>query len=407
MLPLLREGDVVFLKKIVNGVIRVDDIVCFRRGSRLVTHRVIYKKKNYVITKGDNNIHADGKIAVTRILGKVDLIKRDNQKISTDALYLFQSSIYFDEIKKILCVFKEKKINYVILKGLPLHLFLEKKHPRRIYADCDILVAKKDRLRATRLMRNEGYHQMDFSLSKGHKKLKNKVVEVSYGKEVGGFMVTFDIHYEAAFLMTQLGSLDYLYPQKLIDGFTTHLLDNKRVVMIENEEFPLLSLEDQIIYLFLHLFHHNLKSAYRYNILNTILQTRYDKDELLRTIKNYKLMNFIYSALALLQKYYPHSEYKELMGKLEVTRSVERYVKRKIIPIKIFDDDERIGGGVKRFLLIFFLSPRPYILRVLTVFNKQVIHSLYWVVMKRIEQTILRKFPFSRGLLKVKYLQTR
>lgn len=398
MRPLLYDGDIVSFNKVKFGSLKTNDIVCFKSNNHLITHRVIYKTGTYLITKGDNNPHSDGKIGPEKILGRVASIRRNGQNLNIDDIYLFQSSIYFEEIKRIAITLTKERIDYVILKGLPLHLFLEKKHPRRIYADCDILVVKKDVLRAIKLLKKENYRSLDFSLSDQHKSLKDKVVEESYGKEVNGLYVVFDIHYEAAFMMTQLGSLNFLYSQELLDKFSKSLLDNKRIVEIEGSKFPLLSLEEQIVYLFLHLFHHNFRGAYRYDILVKILDSKFDKDKLIKTISEYQLANFVYSGLELLKKYYSDKKYEEISNLLEVSESVDTYVREKIIKIKIFDDEDRIGGGVSRFLLLFYLSPRPILLRFLTACNKQVIYSIWWVFINRSRQIILQKFPFLRGL---------
>lgn len=404
MFPLLRDGDVVKIKKIKFEKIRTNDIICFRQKNHLVTHRVVYKTPKYLIAKGDSNPVSDEKVLQRRILGKVSEIKRGGQNLNIEDIYLFQSSIYFGEIKRIVSILSKEKIDFVILKGLPLHMFLEKKHPRRIYADCDILVAKKDAFITKKLFEKENYRPLDFSLSKKHKILKDKVVEESYGKEINGLSVVFDIHYEAAFMMTQLGKLEYLYPQKLLSGFTRSLVDNKRIVQIEGIEFPLLSLEDQIIYLFLHLFHHNFRGGYRYDILVKILGSKFDMQILIKKVAEYRLTNFVYAGLMLLQKYYPNEKYKKLLNKLSVSQTVKRYIEKKVLPTKIFDDEDRVGGGVNRFLLLFCLSPRPILLRLMTVFNKQVIYSIYWVIVKRSVQIILHYFHLLRGLLLSRFL---
>ena len=399
MMPFFRDGDVIKLRKIQFLAIQPNDIVCYQQGKFLVTHRVIYKSDIYLITKGDNNSLSDGKIRPDKILGRVSAIKRDGQNLNIEDIYLFQSSIYFEEIKRIVGILNKEKIDFVLLKGLPLHLFIEKKHPRRIYADCDILVAKKDASKAKEVLVNEGYKSLDFSLSKEHKKLKDKVVEESYGKEINGFPVIFDIHYEAAFMMTQLGSLNTLYPQKLLDEFTKSLLDSKKIVEVEGGKFPLLALEDQVVYLFLHLFHHNFRGAYRYDILVKILGSKFDKSELIQTIEEYKLTNYVYAGLVLLQKYYPDKKYQEIIDLLDVSNIVKKYVKEKIIVTKIFNDEDRVGGGVKRFLLLFYLSPRPILIRFLTIFNKQVIYSIWWVIINKTRQTTLQKSPSMQRII--------
>ena len=44
--------------------------------------------------------------------------------------------------------------------------------------------------------------------------MKDKESELAYYKIINGFMVTFDLHLEVVFMMTQLGRLEALYPQK-------------------------------------------------------------------------------------------------------------------------------------------------------------------------------------------------
>ncbi|MGB9707692.1 MAG: signal peptidase I, partial [Microgenomates group bacterium] len=91
MFPLLQENDIVFFKKIPFSKIKINDIIVFKKNSQLITHRVIYKNKKYLITKGDNNPKSDGKIFSKQIIGKVYQIKRNGQIIKPETLYLIQS----------------------------------------------------------------------------------------------------------------------------------------------------------------------------------------------------------------------------------------------------------------------------------------------------------------------------
>jgi signal peptidase I len=143
MLPILYENDIVYFKKISFSKIKVNDLIVFKMKSKLITHRVVYKTNKYLITKGDNNPASDGKIYPRKILGKVYKIKRNGQTFNPETFYLLQSTNYFQEIVKIKNEFDKKNINYVFLKGLPLHLYFEGSHPQRLYADCDVLVIKK------------------------------------------------------------------------------------------------------------------------------------------------------------------------------------------------------------------------------------------------------------------------
>jgi hypothetical protein len=65
--------------------------------------------------------------------------------------------IWNQEIIKIKRAFEEENIDFVFLKGLPLHLYYEKTHPKRIYADCDVLINKKDFLEAEKIIIKFGY----------------------------------------------------------------------------------------------------------------------------------------------------------------------------------------------------------------------------------------------------------
>jgi len=125
----------------------------------------------------------------------------------------------------------------------------------------------------------------------------------------------------------------------------------------------------------------------------------FDKNKLIHIITEYKLTNFVYPGLMLLNEYYPDEKYQKLFGLLTVSKQVRKYVSKKVLPIRIFDGEERIGAGTKRFLLIFNLSQIPFYIKILTFLNKQVIYSIYWVFVKKTRQFILQKIPFLRPLL--------
>ena len=103
----------------------------------------------------------------------------------------------------------------------------------------------------------------------------------------------------------------------------------------------------------------------------------------------------------LLQKHYPNKKYEEIIRVMEVSSKLKRTIEMKILPTKIFDDEDRIGGGVRRFMLLFYLSPSPITLKIFTFFDKQVLYSVFWVFIAKTRQSILIRFPFSRGLLQV------
>ena len=160
MLPLLRHGDIVFYKKTNLKQACTNDIILVQKNNQAFTHRVIYKTGRYLITKGDNNLESDGRIYPRQIIAKVTQVKRNGKLFNPEDIYLFQSTHYLNEIIKIKQVFEKAGIEYVFLKGLPLHLYFEKTHPRRIYADCDVLLHKKEYIKAKEILEKHKYKEI-------------------------------------------------------------------------------------------------------------------------------------------------------------------------------------------------------------------------------------------------------
>jgi signal peptidase I len=392
MLPILRPNDVVYFKKTPFLKIKVNDLIIFKKKNQLITHRVIYKTKKYLITKGDNNLNFDGKIYPKQILGKVYQIKRNGQIFKPETLYLIQSTYYFSEIVKIKKEFDKENINYVFLKGLPLHLYFEGKHPQRLYADCDVLIDKKDFQKAEEILFSFGYQKADTSLSSFQKKLQDKQVENAYFKTINGFAVVFDLHLEVVFMMTQLGKLEALYPQKLIDDLTEEFLKTKRKIKINNEPFLILDTCYLILYLALHLFHHNFTGAFRYDFLDKVIKkikiSIKSWQEIALIIKKYQLNNFVFPVFFLLKKHYKTSVPPLFIRSIQPINPLTRKLINKLTKINIFNDESRLRAGIKRFLYLFLLSPSPLWKKVLIFFNPQVIFAVFWVVWKRIKNFV-------------------
>ena len=68
----INEGDVVIVK--INSDYNEGDVVTYISGKDFVTHRVIEKNDDYIITKGDNNNTNDNPIDKSLVLGKVTKI---------------------------------------------------------------------------------------------------------------------------------------------------------------------------------------------------------------------------------------------------------------------------------------------------------------------------------------------
>jgi hypothetical protein len=372
MAPIIYPKDGLYIEPALINQLKVNDIVSFQQKKKFITHRIIYKKQNYIITKGDNNLQIDGKIYPSQIIGKVQQIKRSEQIINLESLYLVQSTVYFQEIVKIKNAFEKENINFVFLKGLPLHLYYEKTHPRRIYADCDVLIDEECFQKAEKIINKFGYKKTE---------KKNKQVENNYLKNVNGFNVIFDLHLEPAFLMTQFSGLEALYPQKFINELTEELLKNKKKVKINNEFFFILDTKYLILFLALHLFHHNFRGTFRLDFLNKVIRknrlSTSNWQKITSIINNYQLGNFVYPVFILLQRHYqppiPDSFLKSIKPNFTNFKN-----------LNIFDDESRTEAGINRFKLIFTLSPEPLWKKLLIFLNPAVFWSITWVIWKKL-----------------------
>lgn len=392
MLPILHSGDVVFYWKTAFTKLKINDIVLVQKNKKLFTHRIIYKTKQYLVTKGDNNPESDGKIYPNQIIGKVVKVKRNGKELDPNQIYLLQSSLYFQEILKIKSLFEKRNIDFVYLKGLPLHLFYEKAHPQRIYADCDILISSKAKNMGEKILLMRGYKKVDSNFSDIQTKLQDREIEISFYKIINGFYVVFDIHYEVSFLIVHLGKLEALYPQKLIDKLTKDCLKTRRQIKINGESFPILNTKYLILYLALHFFHHNFQGAFRLEFLDKVMEkSKLDSDlinQLIDIVKTYRLQSFVYPTFVLLKKYYQTPIPQGFLAKIKPRNSLTLKLVNSLISTNIFDDEPRIGAGIRRFKNLFILSPEPLWWKVMIVFNPQVLYTAIWLFWNKIGQII-------------------
>ena len=79
MYPCIKPGDVLEIEPRDIKAIEIGDIVVFRKGNALFSHRAIEKKDDYIITRPDASIlGSDGPVNTKDILGVVSRIKRRN-----------------------------------------------------------------------------------------------------------------------------------------------------------------------------------------------------------------------------------------------------------------------------------------------------------------------------------------
>lgn len=394
MLPLIQADDILYIQKVKYTSLKVNDIIMFSRNNKIKVHRVIYMISKYILTKGDNNIKADGKIYPKQIIGRVYQVKRNEQIINLEDFYLFQSTLYFQEIIKVKKLLDKAKINHLFLKGLPLHLYIEESHPRKIYADCDLLINKEDYLKVEQIFIDNGNTKSDSAYSPIHRLLKDKPTEVSFFKNMNKLPIVFDIHFEPVFLMNQLGKLDALYPQKLINQMTIEFLRTKRIINIQEESFFLLDTRYLILYLTLHFFHHNFRGVFRLEMLDKIIRMELLTPELYlsltRIIMDYRLQNIVYPVFLFLKKYFNTPLPRRFLESIIPSQEKLKYINANILNIKIFDDEPKIDAGRRRFMNIFFLSAEPLYKRILIFIVPAVIYSVIWIYWKGIISQLKR-----------------
>jgi len=407
MYPVLHSGDVIEYKKHSFMSLKVNDIILVKRKGIMMTHRIIYKSKRHLITKGDSNSNSDGKIYPKDIIAKAIYVKRNNQFIPIDQLYLIQSTLYFREIIKIKQAFERKDVDFIFLKGLPLHLYFEGSHPKRIYADCDVLVNKKYFNEAEKILLQSGYQKSDTKISSTQKKLQDKQSEHAYVKMINNMPVVFDLHIEVVFMMTQLGKLEALYPQQLIDRLTAECLQTKKSIKVNGEQFSILNSEFLIFYLALHLFHHNFSGAFRYDFLDKVIrkvchaefisasmttktlkhrEQKFQCKQVQDNIMRFRLQNFVHPVFILLKKYYKTPISQRFFLSIQPVNLLTSKLINQIVKTNIFNDETRIQAGVTRFKYLYYLSPNPWWRKMWVFTNPQVMYTVMWVGWKKMKK---------------------
>lgn len=388
MLPLLRPNDQLFFKAITFKQSKIDDLVLFKQKQAFVVHRVIYKGKDFLISKGDNNLRSDGKVLPAQVIARVIKIKRADEVFGIDDLYLIQSTLYYQEIIKIKRQLEDSGINYVILKGLPLHLYYDKTHPRRLYADCDILIHSPQLSRAEAVLTKYGYRRVRKELSPFLARLRKHEPELVFLKVVKSFHITIDLHQEVVFMMTEFGSLNGLFSSSLLKQLTGNMLKTKCLVRVSNQSFFILAPKQLVIYLTLHLFHHNCRGAFRYAFLDKIIRHYSFSVQEWQAIgiyaKRYMLESFIAPVFAVLRKHYNTPIPDFFVYQLSNINTNKLFRNE----LQIFDDETRIEAGVTRFKNILLLSPQPWYKRVFALFKPVVFFSGLWIFGHKVKEFV-------------------
>lgn len=83
MSPMIRDGDVITVYPSDEKKFRVGDVVAvfYAAYEKLVVHRLIGRKNDFFMVKGDNNAEVDGLVSPDKILGKIQRIERNGKRI--------------------------------------------------------------------------------------------------------------------------------------------------------------------------------------------------------------------------------------------------------------------------------------------------------------------------------------
>jgi hypothetical protein len=276
------------------------------------------------------------------------------------------------------------KIPFIFLKGLPLHLYFGETHPRRIYADCDILIPKTALSKVDRAFKKCGYKKRNTALFDGLKMHEKNKPEISYYKSIHGFVVEFDVHLELVFMMTQTGRLNELYPSRLIASLSNRFIKEKLTISINGESFPIPSQDNLFVYLLLHAFHHNFSGAHRYDFITTVNKNhKLNFKQIAKVVNEYRLNNFVYPSLYILGKYYDFQFPKNFLNEIYPSKSVVEYTKRHVNLKEIVNNRNRISNGELRFINLFYFSPMP-LTRKLEIFSNPLIaRTIIWILMQK------------------------
>lgn len=398
MLPLLYTGDIIEYKRISFPKIRINDIVLTYKGDVFMTHRVTYKTNEYIITRGDNNKKADGKIYPNNIMGKVSRFKRNGAWHTIEEQYIAQSLYYLKEVKKISKKLQINNIPHVFIKGVMTSLKHNGKLPQRIYADCDLLIHREDFRKVRHIFEEAGY---EFLQNQQSVIIKSRDAtpkfEGDFYKMIDTTPVYFDVHLEPVFLMTKVSGMGLLYKDSLRKQLGTHFIEQRDWILFEKgEKYPTCSITDQIIYLALHFFHHNYTDIIRLYFIHELLRTNKKKikwDEFIHTVKQFSLGTYIYPTLLLMKKYFKTSIPTNVMRQLKLYGYKKKIVDFSLRNTDIFSEDTRLRGGVLRFILIFLLSPEPIWKKAFLFIHPDAMISLIWVITQKISAFI---FSFKK-----------
>ena len=355
MAPLIQSNDQIVYRKIKLHQLKVGDIVLYQFQTEWHSHRIIYlcSAKKLLVTKGDNNLKADSPIAYSQLRGLVVGIKRQSKFSDFKTLYQVRGSIFLKEAIALSQKLTAAKVIYVFPKGPFLNLRYEGSFPQQLFLDLDILVSKQNLKTTRQALANLGYKPLEQSKP------------TLFVKRNQGFQVLVDLHHEPHLVLKPVPITQILYPQSLLISFSNDLLKHRQKITIKRQVIYLPEVNYLIIYLALHLFHHNFSGGLRYSMLDRIIRAekasgRLDRSQITAIIKKYQLAKFLQPVFNNLSNYYqtPINFFKKPKSNQHSWQFLNELT--------------RVWAGILRFFNLWYRSPQPFWIRWLLLFHPQI-----------------------------------
>ncbi len=364
MSPLLLSVD----KPIPESIkkLKTDELIIFKQKNKLIFHRLIYISPNQkiIITKGDNNFFPDSPINKSKIIGKVRQIKRQNRIISPSSIYKIQSSLYLKYLNQIVTKLHQQQINFIFLKGIPLHLYINNHIPYRIYADNDLLIHRSDFAKVEKIFTNLGFYPAETTHS----------TQINFIKDTHPFPIVIDLHLEPAISFTKITSLAKLTPTTKL---TKYLFHHLQTFTYQNISYPILDNETLLFYLLLHLFHHNFRGYHRFQLIHNLIIRKpinWQKFQQLTLKLNYQ--SIIYPGLKLIQKLYlPNLSLPYL--KPSIASRLSTLYLLHLPPTYFFITQTRFQAAHQRLLFTLLLAPSSISYKIKQLFSPTTLKNIF------------------------------
>lgn len=82
MLPVIRPGDVLTVRRHRSGELKPGQVVLYSRNGRLTAHRVLKLPLGFVLTQGDSLPTVDPPVKVQEVVGHVVSIQRNGRELN-------------------------------------------------------------------------------------------------------------------------------------------------------------------------------------------------------------------------------------------------------------------------------------------------------------------------------------